>query len=247
MAKKKNSQSKASSKKTTKKLTKKTTRSKKSAAKKTAKKTQKKAAKKSAGKTVKKTVTRKSTSAKKVSKKKAAATQAKTTGKKTTGTTKSKPAANMPAMHGRSEPSHVDLMVREGELDEAILLKKKSGLKKKELLEFRRLLLEKRAEIVGDVASLQSSRGDGGDLSHMPVHMADVGSDNYEQEFTLGLMESERKLLTEIDEALMRISKGYFGICLITGEPIERPRLEIKPWAKYCIAVVRSRERMGYR
>ena len=141
----------------------------------------------------------------------------------------------------------VEAMVREGELDAATLKKKKSGLTKKQLKYYRDLLIEKRTDILGDVASMQSNRGDGGNLSHMPVHMADVGSDNFEQEFTLGLMESERKLVADIDAALNRIEDGSYGICLITGHPIEEPRLEIKPWAKYCIAVVRARERMGMR
>ena len=132
-------------------------------------------------------------------------------------------------------------------LSDEQLRKVKTGLKKKDLLAFRTLLLEKRAEIAGDVNGMESARqnGLGGDLSHMPLHMADIGSDNYEQEFTLGLMESERKLLTEIDDALMRMHNGTYGVCIISGQPIPKARLEIKPWAKYTIEVVRERERRG--
>jgi RNA polymerase-binding protein DksA len=68
----------------------------------------------------------------------------------------------------------------------------------------------------------------------MPVHMADLGSDNYELEFTLGLIEGERALLQEIDEALERIRTGQYGICLATGKPIGKARLKAKPWAKFC-------------
>ena len=112
---------------------------------------------------------------------------------------------------------------------------------------FRDLLMEKRAEILGDVAAMEEARNDnsGGNLSHMPLHMADIGSDNYEQEFTLGLMESEKRLLREIDEALLRIRDGIYGVCLESGKPIIRARLEIKPWAKYSIEVARERERRG--
>ena len=62
-----------------------------------------------------------------------------------------------------------------------------------DLEHYRQLLFQKRAEILGDVASLQtdSRNNSGGNLSNMPLHMADVGSDNYEQEFTLGLVESD--------------------------------------------------------
>ncbi|MBI1337541.1 MAG: hypothetical protein GC164_11325 [Phycisphaera sp.] len=129
---------------------------------------------------------------------------------------------------------------------EAQLKKVKTGLTKKDLEHYRQLLLEKRAQIIGDVESLQTdTKNNGGNLSHMPVHMADIGSDYYEQEFTLGLVESERKLLREINEALERIKKGIYGVCLESAVPITRARLDAKPWAKYCIEVVREREKRG--
>jgi len=121
----------------------------------------------------------------------------------------------------------------------------KAVLSKGELKGFRRLLLEKRGDLVGDMngaenESLRTSRQEGtGDLSNLPTHPADIGTDNYEQEFTLGLLESERILLAEIDEALERIDAGTFGICLGTDKPISKPRLRAKPWAKYCIEYAR--------
>ncbi len=126
------------------------------------------------------------------------------------------------------------------------LKKVKTSLTKKDLLSFRQLLLQKRAEILGDVEAMETDargKNEGGNLSNMPVHMADIGSDNYEQEFTLGLVESERKLLREIDEALQRMFDGIYGVCMETGTPINLARLEAKPWAKYCIEVARERER----
>lgn len=114
-----------------------------------------------------------------------------------------------------------------------------------EISHFRQLLLEKRAEIIGDVSSMENealkkSRLDAaGDLSSMPIHMADIGTDNYEQEFALGLLDSERKLLHEINEALQRIEEGVYGICEGTGEPIPKARLEASPWARYCVAYAR--------
>lgn len=132
------------------------------------------------------------------------------------------------------------------EWTEAKLRKVKTGLKKKDYDHFRELLMEKRAEILGDVASIKSANSGGaGNLSNMPLHMADVGSDNYEQEFSLGLVEWERKLLNEIDNAIDRINNGTYGVCLESGRPIPPERLEIKPWAKYTIEVVRDRERRG--
>lgn len=128
------------------------------------------------------------------------------------------------------------------------LKKVKSGLHAKDLAYFRQLLIEKRAEILGDVKSMNDVRqASGGDLSHMPVHMADIGSDNYEQEFTLGLVESEARLLREIDEAIIRLREGYYGVCVVSGKPIVRARLEAKPWAKYSIEVAREMEKRGLR
>ncbi len=114
---------------------------------------------------------------------------------------------------------------------------------KADLNYFRDLLLEKRREILGDVGSMESEAFKGGsNLSNMPIHMADVGTDNFEQEFTLGLIESERQMLRQIQEALVRIDAGTFGICQGTGKGIPRVRLEAVPWAKYTIEYSRLLE-----
>jgi DnaK suppressor protein len=121
-------------------------------------------------------------------------------------------------------------------------------LRKRDLEQFRELLLAKRAQLVGDVSTLQeqalsANRQDAaGDLSSMPIHMADLGSDNYEKEFTLGLIESERTLLREIDEALARIDAGTYGVCQATGRPIGKARLKAQPWVKYCYEYVLAQE-----
>jgi RNA polymerase-binding transcription factor DksA len=75
--------------------------------------------------------------------------------------------------------------------------------------------------------------------------MADLGSDNWEKEFTLGLIASEQALVREIDEALARIKDKTYGVCLATHKRISKARLRAKPWAKYCIQYARAREE-GY-
>ena len=113
---------------------------------------------------------------------------------------------------------------------------------------FKELLLEKRREILANVTefedeALKRSRLDAaGDLSCMPIHMADIGTDNYEQEFALGLMDSERKLLKKIDDALGRIEKKTYGTCEGTGKPISKARLEARPWARHCVDYARMLE-----
>jgi DnaK suppressor protein len=119
--------------------------------------------------------------------------------------------------------------------------KKRSVLTDSEIQQFKEILLQKRIELIGDVNSIESealrkSRLDAaGDLSSMPIHMADIGTDNFEQEFALGLMDSERKLLAEINAALIRIENDVFGICEGTATPISKARLRANPWARYCI------------
>ncbi len=117
----------------------------------------------------------------------------------------------------------------------------KTRLSSADVQHYRGLLLQKRREILGNVSeiegeALRKSRLDAsGDLSSMPIHMADLGTDNFEQEFSLELMDSERRLLVEIDDALNRITAGTYGICEGTGKPITKARLEAQPWARYSV------------
>lgn len=123
----------------------------------------------------------------------------------------------------------------------------KTHLKAKELREFRDLLLHKRAELVGNVQGLanEAMHRDGqssGDRAAMPIHMADLGTDNWEREFTLGLLASEQAIVREIDDALSRIADRTYGVCLATHTQISMARLRAKPWATYCIEYARARE-----
>jgi DnaK suppressor protein len=120
-------------------------------------------------------------------------------------------------------------------------------VRKDDLERFRKLLLAKRALISGDVSTLQrealrQGRNDTG-TSSMPIHMADLGSDNYEQEFALGLIESEELTLREIDEALYAIDKGTYGTCEACDKKIPMARLKAKPQAKLCIDCKRLEEK----
>jgi DnaK suppressor protein len=127
--------------------------------------------------------------------------------------------------------------------------KNRAGLSSKELEHFRDLLLEKRRELLGDVSSMEREalRSGNTNLSNLPLHMADTGTDNYEQEFTLGLVEKDRQLLREIQVALAKIQDGSYGVCEGTGKPIAKPRLEAYPWAKYSIEHARALEKPQFR
>jgi RNA polymerase-binding protein DksA len=128
--------------------------------------------------------------------------------------------------------------------------KNQSGIKSAELEHYRDLLLAKRRELVGDMSSMEREalqRGGSSNLSNLPMHMADMGTDNYEQEFTLGLMEKDRNLLREINSALAKIQDGTFGLCEGTGKPIGKARLEAQPWARFSIEYARKIEQRGVR
>ena len=125
---------------------------------------------------------------------------------------------------------------------------KKELFTKDRLEYFYQLLLRKRREILGDVNEIQggtlkkSRLNASGDLSSMPIHMADIGSDTYQQEFAVEMLDGERKTLREIDDAIGRIADGSYGVCLGTGKPISKARLEAKPWAKYSVDYARKIE-----
>lgn len=120
----------------------------------------------------------------------------------------------------------------------------KTKLTAKELRYYRDLLLVKRAELIGDLSAMEAAALEArvGNLSNLPIHMADIGTDTYDQDFILGLAEKERQRLVEIDEALRHISDKTYGICQMTGKPIPKARLNAKPWAKYTIEAARAME-----
>jgi RNA polymerase-binding protein DksA len=121
----------------------------------------------------------------------------------------------------------------------------KSPFDKKELAEFREMLLIKRRQIEGDVNAMETEAlsGGGGSLSHLPQHMADQGTDTFDQSLALDLAASQRGLLKEIDAALARIEAGTYGICEEMGKPITVERLRHTPWARFCIEAARLHER----
>lgn len=113
---------------------------------------------------------------------------------------------------------------------------------------YRQQLVALRSRLKGDVSHLadEALRKAGGEasgsLSNMPIHMADLGTDNFEQEFTLSLLENEEQALDEIGAALDRIDKGTFGQCEECGKEIPRERLRALPYARRCVACARKQE-----
>lgn len=119
------------------------------------------------------------------------------------------------------------------------------GLSKKELKEFKELLMIRRKVLLGDVTNMESEalkKGQDGELSTLPLHMADLGTDSFEQDITLGLMETESDELQEIQEALERIKDGSFGLCEGCKKPIPKARLKAIPYTRMCVECKRKEE-----
>ena len=118
----------------------------------------------------------------------------------------------------------------------------KTPFGKKDLHYFKNKLLERRRLILENVLTMEAEalKASGQDFS--VDHMADHGSDNFEQDFTLSLVENERKELVDIDQALERIEHRSYGICEGSGEPIGRARLEAIPYARHSIDYQRRLE-----
>ena len=77
-----------------------------------------------------------------------------------------------------------------------------------------------RLQLLTDLGTIEKEALDvNADMSHMPIHMADVGSDAYDQDLKLGMAASERQRIRDIEEALMRIKKKTYAVCHLTGSP----------------------------
>jgi DnaK suppressor protein len=130
-------------------------------------------------------------------------------------------------------------------------------LKKAELEEFKRLLLVLRSRIRGDVRHLTNDaldRNENGSESKSPTHLAELGTETYEQDFALRRVENEQGVLDEIEEALQRIDNESYGICAGCQEAgrtmaksiIPKARLRVIPYARNCVECERKREENGY-
>jgi DnaK suppressor protein len=123
-----------------------------------------------------------------------------------------------------------------------------SVMKNEELVSYRQVLQGLRARLRGDLDQMtdealrRDNAGGTGNLSNVPLHMADLGTDNYDQEFTLGLIENEQETLELVNEALGRMENGTFGRCAECDEAIAKPRLQAIPYARHCIRCARKLE-----
>jgi DnaK suppressor protein len=115
-------------------------------------------------------------------------------------------------------------------------------MKKADMQDFKQNLIILRARLRGDVKAIADVALNESNNSSMPIHMAELGSENYEQEFALSLMESEEDTLVAIEEALNRIESGEYGKCIGCDGVIPKTRLNAIPYAAMCVRCAEQQE-----
>lgn len=126
-------------------------------------------------------------------------------------------------------------------------------MKKKDNDHFEKRLLEERARLVKELKHLddtvlnQSQRDSSGDLSAYSFHMADMGTDSIEREKAFLAASSEGRNLLEVDEALRRLYRGEYGVCISCSAEIPVKRLDAVPYATLCLACKEKEEKESRR
>jgi len=119
----------------------------------------------------------------------------------------------------------------------------------KDLKTFKELLLKKKADLAKGIEHItndslkKSQRDAAGDLSAYSIHMADMATDNYDREFSLGLADNEQKILHRIEGALDKIGDKTFGLCELCNKKISKVRLKAVPYAELCVPCQEKEEK----
>jgi len=120
-------------------------------------------------------------------------------------------------------------------------------MKSEDLILFRKQLLQKLKTLTGDIDVLENgvmrSKKDSATLDISKF--ADLGSDNYEVEFEMGVLETENGEIREILDALRRIDAGTFGQCTRCSKKINPSRLKAIPYARLCVDCKQAEEDNG--
>lgn len=116
-------------------------------------------------------------------------------------------------------------------IDEPVLTK--TYLTDEELDHFKKILLKRREEVVRDLDILRSSLSDenveDSINSNYSMHMADHGTETMDREQRFMFIARDEKYIGYIDQALDRIRNRTYGICIKSGKPIPKKRLEAVP------------------
>ena len=103
----------------------------------------------------------------------------------------------------------------------------------------RQRLLDLRDELVDSMSGMTRdtirNAPEGSEASGSGQHQGDAGSDAYDRDFALSVLAKEQDALYEIEEALVRIRKGHYGICELSSRKIPQARLEAIPFARLTV------------
>lgn len=125
----------------------------------------------------------------------------------------------------------------------------KKKFNKKELAEFKKLILKRKEQTLENISHIsddtlkKSLKDASGDISGYAYHMADMATDTYDREFSLGIASNERELLYVLEDALKKIEDGTFGICDECDGAITKTRLKAIPYASFCVKCQAKKEK----
>jgi len=121
-------------------------------------------------------------------------------------------------------------------------------LTEQEIRNYRNVLVTMLTGLSSHVTEMadKALQSNSGELSKVPFHIADAGTDNFDQEFTLSLAEAGAQSLPLIEAAIARIAEGTFGICEECGINIPRARLNAVPFAHLCVKCASEQEKSRY-
>ena len=74
-----------------------------------------------------------------------------------------------------------------------------------------------------------------GELSSLDQHQADVGTETFNRERDLSILENVEAELADVEHAIRRLDDGTYGTCEACGKPIDDARLEAMPAARFCL------------
>jgi DnaK suppressor protein len=97
-----------------------------------------------------------------------------------------------------------------------------------------RKVLEKKAEEVRRSMSAQKAAQVVARLD-CPSDEGDLSQQHHEEWIFLNRNTIDMKLLREVNDALLRVDHGTYGVCAECEEPISAKRLDALPWARYCV------------
>ncbi len=110
---------------------------------------------------------------------------------------------------------------------------KAARVTKKETEKYRRALVEKKDSLSKEM--LKNKDAGQENSEEITQDIADKASSSYTKEFLFSLSDGERILLQQIDQALVRIEDGNYGLCTNCGNPVPEKRLDAVPWTPYCV------------